>query len=328
VLRLILFIAGLSVWQKLLFEKRGHICDWAYASTLFNRNGTITRLHEIEKEINHVFCATDLHAGEHVYFAGDFVYSYRFGLGKPGDLLLSTAVEVSAAFPGGFPPRWLATDRHQFQGGEQSAEKMVLSDGGVYDNMGEQWAVGLQRRKQRVAAPQFKDIDELVVVNSSSTVSWHPLGSLRIPILGELFALLEVVNTLYDNTTSPRRTTLIEHFDAASKSKSGMTGVLITIDQTPFNVAKFFENSTEEPERSARSKHVLDALSGHSEQDWKAAAKASGAVATTLRKLGRKASSRLIYHAYVVANCNCHIILEYPLLPIPDAVEFEKRIFG
>jgi predicted acylesterase/phospholipase RssA len=204
--RLLVFFVGLAVWHKLLAEKRGVICDWAYATTLFNKEGTATKLEDIETEINHVFCATDLHAGEHVYFASDFVYAYRFGLGKPGNLPLSTAVQVSAAFPGGFPPRALKTGRHDFQGGQQKhAKVMVLTDGGVYDNMGEQWAVGLKRRKERVPVPQFKEVDELIVVNSSATMGWHSLKLLRIPLLGELFGLLEVVNTLYDNTTSPRR---------------------------------------------------------------------------------------------------------------------------
>jgi hypothetical protein len=107
-----------------------------------------------------------------------------------------------------------------------------------------------------------------------------------------------------------------------------MTGVLVTIDQTPFNVANYFKNSASEPDRAIRAKNVLNALSGHSEDDWKALARASGNVPTTLSKLGQKISAQLIYHAYVVANTNCHVILNYPLLPIPTAGHFEKRIFA
>jgi predicted acylesterase/phospholipase RssA len=317
------------VWHKLLAEQRGFFCDWAYAQTLFSKKGVPTKLQDIETELNHVFCATDLHAGEHVYFAGDFVYAYRFGLGTPANLRLSTAVQVSAAFPGAFPPRALKTATHRFEGGQQAdAKVMVLCDGGVYDNMAEQWAVGLKRRKERVLSPRFKEVDELIVVNSSATMRWHSLGLLRIPVLGELFSLLEVVNTLYDNTTSPRRTALVEHFDAAAKSMTGMTGVLVTIDQTPFSIANYFKNSASEPERSVRAENVFNALRGQSEDDWRAFATASGNISTTLRKLGKKVSAQLIYHAYVVANTNCHIILDYPLLPIPTMADFENRMWN
>ena len=34
---------------------------------------------ELDSTIDHVICATDLHAGEHVYFSGGFVCAYRFG---------------------------------------------------------------------------------------------------------------------------------------------------------------------------------------------------------------------------------------------------------
>jgi hypothetical protein len=36
-----------------------------------------------------IFCATELQAGNHVYFAPSFVYGYRHGIGEPGDLTVS-----------------------------------------------------------------------------------------------------------------------------------------------------------------------------------------------------------------------------------------------
>jgi len=323
----VLFVVGLSVWERVFVAKRGHIVDWAYAQTLLAQNGKRTPLSAIETGINHVFCTTDLHAGEHVYFAGDFVYAYRFGFGKPADIPLSTVVEVSAAFPFGFPPRILKTKQHQFQGGQQSdAPTMVLSDGGDYDNMAEEWAIGLERRKARVKAPQFKDADELIVVNASAAMAWHSLWLVRLPLVGELFSLYEVINTLYDNTTSPRRTSLISQFTASAKAGHGITGALVTIDQTPYGVAKFFKESGD-PQQITRAQNVLDALKDHSEVDWAQRATANGKVATTLSKLGRQVSARLMYQAYVVANANLHVILGYPLLPIPTLNDFEQRVF-
>ena len=55
--------------------------------------------------------------GHHVYFLGDFVCSYRLGWGCPAEFRLADAVQTSAAFPGRFSPRWLATKHHSFMDG-------------------------------------------------------------------------------------------------------------------------------------------------------------------------------------------------------------------
>ena len=122
--------------------------------------------------------------------------------------------------------------------------------------MAEQWALGLANRKVRAGAKAtcFNDIDELIVVNSSGTLAWHSLGKLRIPILGALFALLEIVNTLYENTTSPRRTLLVDRFDQAALSVAGLRGALMMIDQTPFTVADYYGRAGAWPDRQQRAK--------------------------------------------------------------------------
>ena len=66
------------------------------------------------------------------------------------------------------------------------------SDGGVYDNMGDQWAQGLAARKRRgdPLADQLHDSDELIVVNASAGMAFHSTASLRLPLVGEFTTLL------------------------------------------------------------------------------------------------------------------------------------------
>jgi hypothetical protein len=325
--RSVFFLGCLALWHALIAGQRGRICAWALTRTLFNRKREATFLKDIEKETNHVFCATDLHAGEHVYLCGNFVYSYRFGFGTPADLLLGVVVQASAAFPGGFPPTILPTAPHQFAGGTEPSDAMVLSDGGVYDNMAEQWALGLAHRKVRLGPTGllFNDVDELIVLNASGSMPWRTLGKLRIPVLGEIFALLEIVHTLYENTTSPRRTMLVEKFDQAERTGTGIRGCLVMIDQTPFTVADYYSRTAEWPERKERARAVLSSL-GDTRDFWKRLVQDNRKTPTTLRKLGPDRSARLLYHGYVVAMTNLHVLLGYPLLPIPSFDDFQEYV--
>lgn len=325
--RLGAFALGLIAWHKLLVGQRGRICAWAFSESLFSAGGRPTLLRDIAKGVNHVFCATDLTVGEHVYFAGDFVYSYRMGLGIPAEIPLAIAVQASAAFPAAFPPSILPTSQHRFEGGTNMSDRMVLTDGGVYDNMAEQWALGLKNRKSRVNTRMvsFNDVDELIVVNSSQTLAWRSLAKLQIPILGEIFALLEVVNSLYENTTSPRRTMLVDRFDSAARTRKGLRGVLIMVDQSPFTVADYFSRIADWPDRQQRANAVLTAL-GETRAFWKSIVHDTRQTPTTLRRLGRRRSTLLLYQSYVVAMTNLHIILDYPLLPIPALQDFESYL--
>lgn len=130
-------------------------------------------LKDLNTETRHVFCATEMHAGQHTYFTPDMVYSAGFGLGEPGDLRLSTAVAVSANFPGGFPLRTLLASRFRFAVPDEYPflihelrakfpdgplhkshmrlpKFMVLSDGGVFDNLGCSWYLQSKERADRL----------------------------------------------------------------------------------------------------------------------------------------------------------------------------------
>jgi predicted acylesterase/phospholipase RssA len=329
-LRALLFLAGLLLvgWAARL---RGAVCGRAFAKTLYTPPGVRrpTRLRELNTGIDHVLCATDLHAGEHVYFSGQFVCAYRFGYGQPGDLPLHTAVQASAAFPGPLPARWLRTSRHSFQQPQDQAASrskyLVLVDGGVYDNMGDQWAQGLATRKQRWPglADALREPDELIVVNASAGLRFKTTALLRMPWIGELLTLIRDKDVLYDNGTSVRRQALIARFQLSELEGRGLHGALVHIPQTPYTVPRAFEHDSTNPARAQRARAALNAL-GDAEQEWRSIAKANSEVRTVLSALGTDVAARLLHHAYVLAMINLHVLLDYPLLPIPDRARFEQ----
>jgi predicted acylesterase/phospholipase RssA len=321
-----LFLVALLAWAKLALEQRGRVCSRALKKTLFSRNGKATFLSGIaHADLDHVICATDLQAGEHVYFSGRFICSYRFGFGTPADLTLAQAVQCSAAYPTGFPASWLRTSRHQFRNGTTEAKNMVLLDGGVYDNMAEQWAFGLNARRRRwpAARDQLHDADELIAVNACAGMGFESVRRLRLPLIGELLTLFRVINVLYDNTTSPRRQMLFRQFSSAAKSGDGLRGTLVTLEQSPFDIPDYFiKHADEWPEWTDRATAVIKMLSEGTRNEWVGIVAHNKSVSTTLKALGKEASVSLLRHAYVAAMANLHVILGYPLLDVPSEDRF------
>jgi hypothetical protein len=65
---------------------------------------------------------------------------------------------------------------------------------------------------------------------------------------------------------------------------------------------------------------------GDTTEAWKADARANVDVTTSLSKIGAEVSARLLHHAYVLAMANLHVLLDYPLLPIPDRQRFVSLV--
>lgn len=338
-LRLLLFFIGLMVWGW-IFGARGRVCARAFKTTLFSPNGRETALAQLKKkDLDHIICATEFRSAEQVYFAGDFVYSYALGHGGPGALSLARAVQASADFPGGFPPAILSTEGHNFAGtpppsagGPPSLPgEMVLTDGGVYDNMGEQWARGYAERIER--CPNLKAgrtaPNRLVVVNASARIPWSPFRRRLIPLVGELAALLRVNDVLYINTTNVRRQAIVDSFNPLEPTKaSALPSVLVQIAQSPFRVAKSFAkvDSAEGTPVAARAKEVLNFLNKdpNSEEEWAKIARDNSEVATSLSKFGVEVTARLIYQGYVVTMCNLHVLFGAGFPLFPDQLNIER----
>lgn len=326
----LLAAVGLLWWAALWFERRSVVVDRALARTHFHTGGRPTPLSAVTRSVDQVMCATELQSAEHLYLAPGFVYSYRFGVGRPEDTALSTAVQASACLPGAFAPRRLPSERLGFTAAGPQRREVVLVDGGVYDNMADEWLVGLPARLARDPAPpvQCRDVDEVVVVNASSAVGWTPMRRLRFVLWSELSTLIRVNSVMYQVTTERRRSALVDDWDTAQRLGRGQRGALVHIAQTPYTVADAFKDSTRWPDRATRARAVLDLLgdSLDARQRWKDGAARSTAVPTVLRKLGRPATLGLLEHSYVLAMCNLHVLLGYPLLPLPGADRFTRLL--
>jgi hypothetical protein len=243
-----------------------------------------------------------LQSGGHAYLAPRFVHSYALGTGGPAHLALSTAVQASACLPGAFAARRLPTGPFGLTGGARpGATEMLLTDGGVYDNMADQWLDGLPRRLARRSAP------------------WRQMRRHRLVLAAEFATLRRVNDVMYQVTTQRRRYGLVDRWDEAARAGSGTCGALVHIAQSPYGVADHYRGSTEWPDRGDRARAVLELLGDDEEgrTRWARRTDVSRAVPTVLRKLGRESTLDLMEHAYVLATANLHVLLGYPLLKPP-----------
>ncbi|UVT18587.1 MAG: patatin-like phospholipase family protein [Nitrospira sp.] len=315
-----LVFCGLLLPWGWLFQQRGVIAGRAFGSNLFSTCGKPIALNEIDHTIDHVLCSTHLNAGEHFYFSGRFVYSYRFGWGQPGCLPLHAAVQASAAFPGGFPPRWMRTRRFQFQGGEQQPDPIpsmvMLVDGGVYDNMADQWPSGVARRAKARPDLQLQIPDQLIVVNSSAGLSWSYLHLLKVPLIGEFLSLVRDISVMFDNAASLRMKELVQNF----YHSEDLRGVLVNIAQSPFKIPRAFLKG--ETAEAQRARAVMEKLGD--EKEWDRITREDMNVSTTLSKVGARASAQLMRHGYALAMVNCHVILNFPLHELPELQRFQQ----
>ncbi|HYK20175.1 MAG TPA: patatin-like phospholipase family protein [Pyrinomonadaceae bacterium] len=325
--RFAIFFVALALWGWLV-GVRGRVCAHAFASTLFSPNNRETLLADVKKkDLDHVICSTEFRSSEQVYFAGDFIYSRALGYGVPAKLSLARAVQASAAFPGGFPPSVLETKQHGFVGAPPPSEggppkppkEMILTDGGVYDNMGEQWARGFSARLARCdnLATGRSAPNQLVVVNASARIPWDPFRKRLFPLVGELMDLLRVNDILYINTTNVRRQAIVASFDPTDSTKtSALPSLLVQIAQSPFVVANAYAKKTGTVGELARE--VLEFLkNGPTSDEWAKIARENSAVGTSLSRFKPEVTARLIYQGYVVAMCNLHVLFgtDFPLRP-------------
>jgi predicted acylesterase/phospholipase RssA len=308
---------------------RGAIASYAFGRVLFSHGFTRTKLRDIHDGPIHVFCTTDLLAGEPFYFSRDFIHSYHLGWGSPHSLKLQTAVQASAALPGAFPPTRLRTARFNFvrnrpNGGSQSVKDVFLVDGGVYNNLGTEWIDGFERRGQwqDPSGTSEKSPTHLVVVNSSGQRAVRrSAGLLRWPYLRDVQTIPFVTDVLYANTIRPRLRAFIEASIRASRDEHfvGLRPAVIQIDQSPLELARGL--SLAEGPTGERASNVVTALEGLVGQDdyyWIRFAERSAQVATTLNALGEEAAAHIIHHGYVSAMTVLYVLFAWPLLdPIP-----------
>ena len=330
-----------AVVALVLIELRSVVADRVLRRLLFTTSAGPAHLKDLHGPVTHVFCATEVQSNVHAYFSRAFAYSYLFGAStRAGNLNVSTAVQASACFPGGFPPRALSAAKLGFPSGAR--RRMWLVDGGVYDNMGDQWADGFAKRFHRVR--ELNGITgeppaDLLVVNASARSDGMPATFLmRLPIIGELLTLLREKSILYQVGTTSRRSSLVDQFDLVRVGRGlapgperdellrigGAGGTLVHIASTPTWTRDAHRFSPTEQQACER---VTQKLSEFADQSWIDEARTrSLSVKTTLAKIGRDDAAALLWHGYVLAMTNLHVFYGTDLFEVPSKQDFESLI--
>jgi NTE family protein len=93
-----------------------------------------------------IFCSSSLQTGVDFHFSGDGVGDWQIGQAEAPEVLVADAIAASSAFPIAFPPLVFRFDPSRFTRNsgrladvdlkQQLRRRVVLSDGGVYDNLG------------------------------------------------------------------------------------------------------------------------------------------------------------------------------------------------
>jgi hypothetical protein len=321
---LVLVVALIGRVALVVFGRRSEVVESALSKEMFNRNGTPTGLADVDRPVHHVFCSTELQTGDHCYFSPKVITTYRLGAFKPDAVLLSTAVQSSACLPGGFVPRVLPVSklgRPQQVGDRPEPPKdlqhLVLNDGGVYDNMADQWELGFRSRLRDwpgLADLQPEGADLLMVVNSGGA-----LGFSQLPMKGriarEVKGLSRTIDILYDVSTSVRRAMLRDTFvayeelseDARGRLQRSLNGMLVHVATQPERVPSAYSGSwvpdSPRKERALEALEVLElcGLRGRPFPD-------NGSVPTTLGPLGAPVTAALLRHSYVLATVGLYVI--------------------
>ena len=136
-----------------------------YRRLLFDRK-TLQILPSDGEGPRFVFNATNVQSGALVRFSKPYIWDYRVGKVSEPNTELSEVVAASSAFPPILSPAVLRFGRHAFEPGSGDdlqrppyTRRMVLSDGGVYDNLGLETAwKGFETVLVSDAGSQFKPV--------------------------------------------------------------------------------------------------------------------------------------------------------------------------
>ena len=190
-----------------------------------------------------IFYATNLQTGRSFRFRQDMLADYMLGVSSHTDVPLAFAVAASSAFPPIFSPIELETDPASWkQGGnlpnlDALRKKIVLTDGGVYDNLGLESLV---------------DNVDIVLVSDAGA----PMEIEEDPHGDYLRQLGRVRDILIDQTRALRKRWLITEFESGRK-RGAYWGVGTSIESygdasSPFKDTTLTDDLVSVPTRLAR----------------------------------------------------------------------------
>ncbi len=322
-------VASVGVWVVTLLvigwlaRRRSAVARASFDAKLFHGK----QLSEMHVGVDHVIAAADLQTAEQVYFSARFLYSYRLGWGQPRNLPVSWAAQASACLPGAFAPVSKKVEAFGFSNRRPEApDRFLLVDGGVYDNMGTEWPIQVDRRLGADDAPVPPPgvPDELIVVNASAAKDVVKRRTARWPLIGEATSLLADKDIMYDQTTAVRRRLLYARFRATRQGQPEpppMGGVIAQIDRSPLSLAQSFAGGYDVA--AERARRVVSELSDVS---WDDDVRANSRVKTALSKIDADRAARLMRHAYALTMADAVVLLGYPLIPVPALEKFRSLV--
>lgn len=259
-------------------------------------------LASLPTDIRHVFCTTELHTGRHAYFSNDLVYIPFAGIGDSACFRLSTAVQTSANFPGGFPFRFLLLrSKHRFVGEKlwlperkkikiHHVKLAAFTDGGVYDNTATSWFLEADERpdelhnidrlvknlgetlnqgvldKLRAMKPE---LDQLLVLNSSEPAQWRYLSKFLVPVVSELSQLLGITDVLYNNRGYKQARDMQELF-FSKVFRQRLQGAMVCIGEQPWFLAKWIADPDSKilEGRYSKAERIDDYIHAAAKKQW------------------------------------------------------------
>jgi predicted acylesterase/phospholipase RssA len=317
-------VTFLALTLKLLRERSERTEAAIDSELLGGKRLTLAQAKAASSSVHHVICTTELQTGEPFYFTNRAVYGYRYG-GFRGDVnvALTTAVQASACVPVAFGPRAipltaLGVHAPVNRDGSTAADidQIVLNDGGVYDNMADQWEYRFAER-----ATEWPELDMvqpnrariLFVVNGSG--GWNsakPIG--HSGVAQELAGALRSKDVQYEVSTAHRRQALYTMFRASENplGGAGLDGLFVQIVDSPYRLPKMLgtaKTAKSEPLnlRADEALAFLDAQ-GYAQEWWDRTVHTTSGVGTVLSPLGVPVTSALLEHGYVLTMINAYVL--------------------
>ena len=316
-------VCAIAAWR--LFRQRSVRTEGAVDAEVFgDRSVTLAEIEQRHLSVHHVICTTELQTGVSFYFTNRGVYGYGVGGATSApNLPLATAVQASACVPGAFAPRVLKPSALNLT---STLERVVLVDGGVYDNMADEWEYGFAGRTRtwpNLDLMQPERASMLVVVNGSG--GWNdtqPVGAGAFAL--EKAGLLRSQSVQYDVSTAHRRRALYEDF---TDGDDGMRGLFVQITDSPYELAnKMAAHGGDD--RAARATRAVEALNaaGYTEAWWTRVVSDTSGTPTTLAKLGVDRTTQLFEHGYVLTAVNVFVLHGLGELPPLDRARFGRMV--
>jgi NTE family protein len=195
------------------FKTSGEFLARRYAKDLFGETLLQALPNPKHENAPHfIFYATNMQTGRSFRFRQDYIADYYLGMSYSTEVLLADAVAASSAFPPIFSPVILKTEPGAWEKPlrdlpnlEKLRRRIVLADGGVYDNMG---------------LEALLDNVDIILVSDAGA----PFEIDESPFEDDLLQLGRVRDILIDQTRGLRKRWLISDFESGRR-RGGYWGI-------------------------------------------------------------------------------------------------------